>query len=373
MDVSVGVADSFQENEDSIVDFIATLASVIQDSAEILDRDEGRGSRELFLSGIVSNIGLRSSLSALDCGLNLENNYACLISKIPDIQDIREAISTGFIDIDDFDVLIRTFKPIIEMCRPENISVLLQNGGQGLQKPPLNSIPRDLYCENGMKEAPWPGKRSLFPPFILAMLDSITKHANHSNIRLVMFQICREIVGALISCGWKDDDVLTWLSRPALSDLLISLAECGPESDPTEPSQGGLAKKKSCCSSCHIKDLGQREHRDPCRGQPRPLPLDLQPYPPPIPPKLLLGTGQLKLGQRLQKLVDTQIGASLPHRPHKRSIQQQRHGDTIPNLALPLQPARLLPPNAEESLYKKPPLQEPNYKQALLAQRMLLQ
>ncbi|KAJ1614317.1 putative coiled coil-containing protein [Cryptosporidium canis] len=366
MDVSVGVADSFQDNEDSIVDFIATLASVIQDSGEILDRDEGRGSRELLLSGIVSNIGLRSSLGALDCGLNLENNYACLISKIPDIQDIREAISTGFIDIDDFDVLIRTFNPIIEMCRPENISVLLQNGGPGLQRPPLNSIPRDLSCENGMKEAPWPGKRSLFPPFILAMLESITKHANHSNIRLVMFQICREIVGALISCGWKDDDRSNGAEpgRPGQKEVVLLLLPYQGRRSELHPKQGrgGLQQSKS-----------QREHRDPCRGQPRPLPLDLQPHPPPIPPKLLPGAGQLKLGQRLQKLVDTQIGASSPYKPHKRSIHQQRHDDTIPNLALPLQPAGLLPPNAEESLYKKPPLQEPNYKQALLAQRMLLQ
>lgn len=258
MNTGGGDSDPFGENEDSIVDFIATLASVIQDSREAFKEEERRDDKELVWSRILESIRLRSSLGEIDCVLSEEGDYSWLASKMPDLQDIREAVATGFIDVDDFEVLVRTFEPIIEMCRPENISILLNRKRQGdSQRTQSNAIPRNSVCEGSMGEAPWPEKRSLFPPFVIATLETITKYASNLNIRLAMFQIGREIVNALINCGWKDDNALTWLSRPALSDLLISLADCGSsEGEAAEMSQGNLpSKKKLPCHSCHIREV----------------------------------------------------------------------------------------------------------------------
>lgn len=248
--------DPFQENEDSIVDFIVTLASVIQDSREVFEQDQKKESKEQVWSGVLESIRSRSSLCAIDCDLSEEGSCGRLVGKMPDLQEVREAVSTGLLDADDFEVLVRTFEPIIEMCRPENISILLAKRREGdSQRPLSNAASRDPLCESSLGEAPRPEKRSLFPPLVIATLETIAKHAGNSNIRLAMFQICRGIAGSLINCGWKDDNALTWLSRPALSDLIVSLADCGSEGEAPEASESGLSKKKLPCPSCHIREV----------------------------------------------------------------------------------------------------------------------
>ncbi|KAH8582354.1 uncharacterized protein ELE39_003133 [Cryptosporidium sp. chipmunk genotype I] len=245
----------FEENEDLIVDFITVLTSVVQDSNELLNEDQKKVTKEVIESGILGTINSRSSLCLIDFDYNKENNFNSLISQIPDIQEIREAISTGCIDLDDFEILIRTFKSITEICRPENISILINKNTESSQKAQNYATTKNLSHENSINEALWSGKKSLFPSFILSMFDMITKYSYFSNIRMVMFQICREIANTLINCNWKDDNVLTWLSRPALSDLLISLANCSQEGDISESNENNPQKRKQCCSSCHIREV----------------------------------------------------------------------------------------------------------------------
>lgn len=243
----------FEEDEDSIVDFITILTSVVHDSKELFSEGHRKITKESIESGILGTINSRSSLSVIDFNYK-ENNFNFLINQIPDIQEIREAISSGCIDLDDFEILIKTFKSITEMCRPENISILI-NKNNISQKYQNYAIPKELSSENSINETSILEKKSLFPSFIIAMFDMITKYAHFSNIRMVMFQICREIVNTLISCNWKDDNVLTWLSRPALSDLLISLADYGLECDISEFNENNPQKKKQCCSPCYIKEV----------------------------------------------------------------------------------------------------------------------
>ncbi|OII75175.1 uncharacterized protein cubi_03191 [Cryptosporidium ubiquitum] len=245
----------FEENEDSIVDFIAVLTSVIQDSKELFNEDDRKFAKESIESGILGTINSRSSLSTIDFDLNKENNFHFLINQIPDIQEIREAISTGCIDLDDFEILIRAFKSITEMCRPENISILINKNIESSHKPQNYIIPKEVSYENNVNQTLWLEKKSLFPPFVIAMFDMITKYAHFPNIRMVMFQICREIANTLINCNWKDDNVLTWLSRPALSDLLISLADCNIENDISELNENNQQKRKQCCSPCYIREV----------------------------------------------------------------------------------------------------------------------
>ncbi|CUV07509.1 unnamed protein product [Cryptosporidium hominis] len=253
MDVTGQNLSLFEENEDSIVDFITILTSVVQDSNEFLNEDQKKVTKEKIKSGILRTINSRSSLSLIDFDYNKENNFNSLINQIPDILEIRDAISTGCIDLDDFEVLTRTFKSITEMCRPENISIFINKNIESTQKSQNYFATKEFIYENSINEASWHEKKSLFPSFILSMFDMITKYSHFFNIRIVMFQICREIANILINCNWKDDNVLTWLSRPVLSDLIISLANCTQEGDVSEPNEN-IQKRKQSCSSCYIRE-----------------------------------------------------------------------------------------------------------------------
>ncbi|KAH8739959.1 hypothetical protein FG386_001072 [Cryptosporidium ryanae] len=270
-----------EENEESIVNFFSLLGTIIPNSNEFIDSNndkfvDNKGIDHSLINNKISkiertidNIKSKCSLNDIlyincdnerkdgdfDDDINAEKRYLEIIKKIPDIHEVKEAISSGCLDQEDFEILVFFFKSLIELCKPENITIMLCNNSDNKKDFQLESPINNLKGDNNDFSDIIYKKNSIFPQSIRLIFSTIIKFGNSVNSSYVLFQICNYVVEALIGCSWSDDNLLSWFSRPALSDLLITLSSSDNREELTDKDEITLHKIKQCCNYCHIKSV----------------------------------------------------------------------------------------------------------------------
>ncbi|KAK6589457.1 hypothetical protein RS030_203210 [Cryptosporidium xiaoi] len=273
-----------EENEDSIIDFFSLLSNIIPNSNEFVNpnidkledsqKDEHENDslkKEKFnkLEKVISEIRSKCSLNDVfnitydnTCGnsdffdgINAEQRYLEILEKIPDIHEVREAISSGCLDQEDFEIIVIFFKSIIELCKPENITMMLFDNSDNKRNNQLVSTTNNVSDDDDNFDNIIYKKNSIFPYSIRVIFSTIIKSGNSVNSRYVLFQICNHVVETLIGCNWNDYNILSWFSRPALSEVLVTLTNNDNEQELIDKNEVSISKRKQSCNSCQIKSV----------------------------------------------------------------------------------------------------------------------